>query len=738
MSNLLSFQEILPNTPPKRIENMIAGRIENLFKAIKRPGNLEEWQIKQLEEIEQTISSHDLPYEDDGNDWCALLRDKHKIYSQDYPYAHLLAWQPTCGATDLQKINLLKAYLFLAAVCWPKRDESPTTVPTVFGNLRNILKDEKRHILEVLPTNGSITKVISSLEHATTNWKKEHEGRTTALSFLNLLDKFHLEEDAILRSPFLYDEAPVETKVETEEVETDEDDYRAQLLSDVPVLPANSVKQENFRDGKVPSRNIRVQSKRRKKQYWGAKHTYLEGAISNGIVKNEIGAPCASNSMTNDEAEVLFRKICLAMRGTPIVGLLGLSLLTGRNAKEIHRSIVCGNSKEVDRWFIDGGQLVLKHRIAVSSHKLSEEAKSFVLPGGGFVFVRLPKLFQETYKVCRQHSGNDESWLDDIRSFLSEIGREMNANLTLVKIAAYPFNKIRWDGASETVAAAICGKSPTNFPQLYYLHFNSEVLETSFMPFVKELVSFSNDLGLGLQFKIESKEAGSKIYPSLKQVRKFVQRLKGRLKAAKTRIEYHNAFVLYLTISLLFSNGHRPVKGPCDLLDDNDFLRGFHWIADKENRSILSARIVPMPKVIRALFHDYLEHLANLKTSQKFSDDKRIAEYCQRAIDGQVPLLFFIDDRGRPQTVSPKWLTSKVKDIWPLPLNAGRHILVSFLHRKGVKGEIIDAVVGHSGFRQEPFGPWSGCSIKHLQGASVPTEKYIEWLGISTVEKWEG
>ncbi len=74
-------------------------------------------------------------------------------------------------------------------------------------------------------------------------------------------------------------------------------------------------------------------------------------------------------------------------------------------------------------------------------------------------------------------------------------------------------------------------------------------------------------------------------------------------------------------------------------------------------------------------------------------------------------------------------------DLFPVPVNLGRHHIRTHLTEMGCPGEWIDAILGHEPIGMEAYGPYSALSIHDMRGAAADwIEPMLQKHGWTKVE----
>ncbi|MCH4813737.1 hypothetical protein [Vreelandella neptunia] len=214
-----------------------------------------------------------------------------------------------------------------------------------------------------------------------------------------------------------------------------------------------------------------------------------------------------------------------------------------------------------------------------------------------------------------------------------------------------------------------------------------------------------------------SGDHGSKLNLKPMLLTRLVKHLKNDLRAAKRLApgeeswrQVHNHYVAYMAFWILFATGYRAVNDLVFRWREIDFDTGFLVISDKDDEAMSQARVVwLLPEVLEQL-RCYAYHLEVLQA--RLYQRNSLYEHLDAVLSEprpNVPLMFFISDSWQVVQLSPENLRQQVP-IYTLPINASRHYLRSTLRAEGVRGELVNAFLGHAQQGQEPFGGFSTLS----------------------------
>lgn len=110
-----------------------------------------------------------------------------------------------------------------------------------------------------------------------------------------------------------------------------------------------------------------------------------------------------------------------------------------------------------------------------------------------------------------------------------------------------------------------------------------------------------------------------------------------------------------------------------------------------------------MPQLVCRQLEAYQEHVEQLKKTTYFSaiNDNSLID---------IPDYFYLDKHVNPTEIKPSISFSLQALFLNLPMNTNRRFIRTYLMEKGVRGELINAFMGHWGIGQEPGGKFSTCS----------------------------
>jgi hypothetical protein len=175
-------------------------------------------------------------------------------------------------------------------------------------------------------------------------------------------------------------------------------------------------------------------------------------------------------------------------------------------------------------------------------------------------------------------------------------------------------------------------------------------------------------------------------------------------------------------------------------LTDYNPLQRTWWISDKERRHGLAARTVIIPSTTAEQVDLYLDHLRELAKRFRFQEP-RLAERCERAIDGSENLLFAFTyeptSASTPCDLTPLLLEELLGNHQPWARNWSRHHLRSELVMRGILPELIDGWMGHEDIGEEALGKHSFLSMTNFKLIANTIETILNEHKIGAIPGWQ-
>jgi len=254
-------------------------------------------------------------------------------------------------------------------------------------------------------------------------------------------------------------------------------------------------------------------------------------------------------------------------------------------------------------------------------------------------------------------------------------------------------------------------------------------------------------LGSVIEIPIADNAVGSMLDPIesllINSIQSASQELE-KLKFGQNLIAFHNAYSVYLTVSLLAATGGRPVSDPFESVKYFDFDAQFVYVSDKSSSGLRQARIVPLPSgLCRIIQDDYLSHLT-LLSQQLNNINPRLAEaiaaLSSAKLQATMPFFFLLsEDALSWESISAKGIVTAGLFDWPLPLNHFRHRLSRQLRKNGLDPEIIDSILGHAETGSATHGDFSfRVWVGDMQLARPAMETAFSSLDFPRVHGWRG
>ena len=391
-------------------------------------------------------------------------------------------------------------------------------------------------------------------------------------------------------------------------------------------------------------------------------------------------------------------------------------------------------------WVI--GQIHLEHRRQVEDgweDKLRPVNNYIIVPCdprvSSLLWHWLPEVIKRINKNSKPMFPIPQNVRERIKSFLSLVNKQRQTRLTPYRISTHLFNLLADNAGDVGDAAILTGRklSTGQITALYYYAPKSRRLQEIYQSTCYDIIcAVYKTIGRSLPRKskprhLDDNAVGSQICPTKQTVSLFSKDLKTALSRAQRDhrnpnylTEYHNAYTTYCLILIGFTTGYRAVHDPFYSEAEIDWETGFSVICDKDDNQYYNTRLAWLPDICLQQLMQYKQHryalaerlhsinpeLSKMILAQTNTDAWSFSSKHHSSLS----FLFYLKENGSSRKVTPEEITKKLKWSNDLPLNTNRHYLRTQLREKGVRGEIIDAFMGHWDLGQEPHGKYSSLS----------------------------
>lgn len=457
--------------------------------------------------------------------------------------------------------------------------------------------------------------------------------------------------------------------------------------------------------------------------------------------------------------------------------IIGLTLRTGRSLES--RESLCILSEigkrnldhiSVPTLILADACIVLPTAFEVHRRNSRKEWYGFSRPHAGFIVLPAPDfLLDHARAVQRKSTDVATQQYRSTKRFLKELNRRSGTNLTIGKLQRFLPDYIcshhchDWVDASyvagrpiEPVTAALdyTGLSLTYINKFYSLIL-TEIAECLQLPALA--VEFDKVELLLSQSCAPDTTCGSLIVPRTQSFAKCLYRLRQDIMSLRTpkTIEQlacrHNLYVLYVVRLIDLCTAFRSVTNPFPTMDEVDLKTGYAAISDKDSQGFPDARLVWLPEHCRRQIHCFLlyrEHLAeNLTPINRGLLDNMRKQPNQQPLPASrhrwqahrlnCPTTFFLlDASGQPtDQVTVEMMEQLSKEYFPLPLNHNRHFLATTLRENHATRWLINYLLGHWHFGQQPGERYSSFSPNIYRDLLAPQlDQLIQQLGWEILE----
>lgn len=182
----------------------------------------------------------------------------------------------------------------------------------------------------------------------------------------------------------------------------------------------------------------------------------------------------------------------------------------------------------------------------------------------------------------------------------------------------------------------------------------------------------------------------------------------------------HNAYVTYLGIALAVATGLRAIRTPIPDLSAIHRPTGSIILREKDQSDGSHARLVPLPERVIQMIDAYRSHLFRLRGVWPLSSPMLLRVPASKARDRSrydtsafdldlFDTLFYLREQDG-NLIAEEFSGASMKrecdsrslNAWPSP-NAGRHFLRTYLVTIGLDPNLINCLMGHWGYGEEPY-----------------------------------
>lgn len=468
---------------------------------------------------------------------------------------------------------------------------------------------------------------------------------------------------------------------------------------------------------------------------------YRRTTLLHDSLRRRLALPCQYGSMTRHEIGAIMAATESFIDGARrqrwrehLVIVTGLIAgLDPRDILKLPRAKI-DPPKDVKVWFlIMGNDVVLCRAAGLKAPHMSDRARRLLGEGPDYLRIGLPHQISVALLRLWADSTRTAPTTAEIESAFEELTAHIGRKQTIRRMTSVLRDGLVRSGTDPVIAAHIAGDSSRNVAGLYYATIDNASIEQAFRSVVGKISGARFHWPEMLQHPV-----GSELNVQARMIRSFFKHAQTELDRLP-RIEprdivlFHNRYITLVTVALMLMTGHRPVKQPFERLTDFDRRRGLLYISDKELRISASGRFVPVPAAFSLQIDMLLAHLRFVATDALIAPGS-VRAVCRDAMNGEGPMLFYLsahngDDEVVAQPVAPKELAAQLaRNIWPLPLNWGRHVQRSLLQR--VSGDLADAFMGHADPGAEAMARHSGFSQADLEDLRTALTDICEELGV--------
>lgn len=365
----------------------------------------------------------------------------------------------------------------------------------------------------------------------------------------------------------------------------------------------------------------------------------------------------------------------------------------------------------------------------------------------------------------RLFTDSPELLKEQASAFLRFINRTTGVTrLSLGRVSSHLFHSIARYTTDVVDACLITGRMPPgkNSAAYYYAPCISS-LEAAYLLLVSTIdyQSKGHDLpdshfqASTLKNRQGSTRVGSANCPTNTFLKSFVGKLAAEVETRRERlanqpsiatwVSFHNHYTAYCVMMLRYATGLRAVADPFATFDAFDTESGFMVVHEKGSDGSATPRLVWLPEVCVRQFEEYQAHLGELaealvllgiefadglaaatagargelfpRTAKQLRRKSREPSRAHRATHSP-PFLFLLSDNAQHWKLPrSRELKPLIGHLYPIRPNSNRHYLRTRLREMDVPGEVVDALLGHAAYGQQPFSQFSTLSPLDFRAA---------------------
>ena len=453
-------------------------------------------------------------------------------------------------------------------------------------------------------------------------------------------------------------------------------------------------------------------------------------------------SPCRWGVMSQRGLERVVRELRAGVRNRRrIDALLVASLLTGRRATDLDAMPMRKEKRASERARAQGrakdrhrDEEFLVHRLDYMALRTglglpappARERPDYYRTAEPLVDLPLPSEVLE----CLRNRGPQPRF-DEER--FAERARELRTTPARIRGAGHLW--LYHSGHDRTVLSRLFGEDLARATPLYYENMAHEKVLGAYAAWYGHI----NAQLPGHEFRIKRKErelhvgVGSRRVPEAKVVANLLRKhrdfVSGLLERPRELVRAHDHYAAYTHLVLSLATGLRSVRHPFETINHFCWETSTYFIQDKNVGGNPSPRYVPLAQFAVEQLSHYLAYLSWLQT--RLSAYPRRGEYVEAALQGQVPYLFSLDQHpADPRPLAPNLIRNTLEGISHLVPNWPRHFLRSALAARGVRDDVLQALLGHGDMGQEPFARYSALTTADLKDAADQIQALGGELGV--------